>query len=144
MAEIANKYQKKTDKQHVLDNPDTYTGSMEPTNIETYVFDSENNKIIKKNIDNFIEGLYKIFDEAIVNARDHWIRQSIKIANKEADQIPVTSIDITINEEGVITICNDGNGIDVVKHPEYNIWIPEMIFAHLRTSTNYDKTQKKL
>ena len=46
MAEIAIKYQKKTDKQHVLDNPDTYTGSMEPTNIETYVFDTENNKII--------------------------------------------------------------------------------------------------
>ena len=144
MAEIANKYQKKTDKQHVLDNPDTYTGSMEPTNIETYVFDTKNNKIIKKNIDNFIEGLYKIFDEAIVNARDHWIRQSIKVANKEANQLPVTTIDITINDEGVITICNDGNGIDIVKHPEYDLWIPEMIFAHLRTSTNYDKTQKKI
>lgn len=144
MAEIANKYQKKTDKQHVLDNPDTYTGSMEPTNIETYVFDTKNNKIIKKNIDNFIEGLYKIFDEAIVNARDHWIRQSIKVANKEANQLPVTTIDITINDKGVITICNDGNGIDIVKHPEYDLWIPEMIFAHLRTSTNYDKTQKKI
>ena len=144
MAEIAIKYQKKTDKQHVLDNPDTYTGSMEPTNIETYVFDTENNKIIMKNIDNFIEGLYKIFDEAIVNARDHWIRQSIKVANKEDNQLPVTTIDITINEEGVITICNDGNGIDIVKHPEYGLWIPEMIFAHLRTSTNYDKSQKKI
>tara|TARA_Y100000389_G_C17468410_1_gene527894 strand:+ start:1531 stop:4968 length:3438 start_codon:yes stop_codon:yes gene_type:complete len=144
MAEIAIKYQKKTDKQHVLDNPDTYTGSMEPTNIETYVFDTENNKIIMKNIDYFIEGLYKIFDEAIVNARDHWIRQSIKVANKEDNQLPVTTIDITINEEGVITICNDGNGIDIVKHPEYGLWIPEMIFAHLRTSTNYDKSQKKI
>jgi DNA topoisomerase-2 len=144
MATIANKYQKKTDKQHVLDNPDTYTGSMEATNIQTYVFDSENNKIIMKNIDNFIEGLYKLFDEAIVNARDHWIRQSIKVANKEANQLPVTTIDITINDEGVITICNDGNGIDIVKHPEYDLWIPEMIFAHLRTSTNYDKTQKKI
>lgn len=144
MATIANKYQKKTDKQHVLDNPDTYTGSMEATNIQTYVFDSENNKIIMKNIDNFIEGLYKLFDEAIVNARDHWIRQSIKVANKEANQLPVTTIDITINDDGVITICNDGNGIDIVKHPEYDLWIPEMIFAHLRTSTNYDKTQKKI
>ena len=117
---------------------------MEATNIQTYVFDSENNKIIMKNIDNFIEGLYKLFDEAIVNARDHWIRQSIKVANKEANQLPVTTIDITINDDGVITICNDGNGIDIVKHPEYDLWIPEMIFAHLRTSTNYDKTQKKI
>ena len=39
---------------------------------------------------------------------------------------------------------NDGNGIDVEKHPEYKIWIPEMIFGHLRTSTNYDKKEKKI
>ena len=24
------------------------------------------------------------------------------------------------------------------------IWIPELIFGHLRTSTNYDKTEKKI
>ena len=35
---LAKTYQKKTDKQHVLDNPDTYTGSMEPTDYDTYVF----------------------------------------------------------------------------------------------------------
>ena len=44
----------------------------------------------------------------------------------------------------VISMMNNGNGIDVVKHPEYNVWIPEMIFAHLRTSTNYNKNQKKI
>ena len=41
-------------------------------------------------------------------------------------------------------MTNDGNGIDVAKHPEEDLWIPEMIFAHLRTSTNYDKDQKKI
>ena len=35
--ELSEKYQKKTDKQHVLDNPDTYTGSMEMTDYDTYV-----------------------------------------------------------------------------------------------------------
>ena len=39
---------------------------------------------------------------------------------------------------------NDGNGIDIAQHPEYKIWIPELIFGHLRTSTNYDKTEKKI
>jgi len=38
---------------------------------------------------------------------------------------------------------NDGNGIDVAEHPEYKIWIPEMIFGHLRTSTNYDEKKKE-
>ena len=32
----------------------------------------------------------------------------------------------------------------MAKHPEYDLWIPEMIFGHLRTSTNYDKTEKKI
>jgi DNA topoisomerase-2 len=36
------------------------------------------------------------------------------------------------------------NGIDIAKHPEENIWIPELIFGHLRTSTNYDKTEEKV
>ena len=41
-------------------------------------------------------------------------------------------------------MLNDGNGIDVEMHPEYKIWIPEMIFGHLRTGTNYDKSEKKI
>ena len=27
--DLSNKYQKKSDKQHILDNPDTYIGSIE-------------------------------------------------------------------------------------------------------------------
>jgi len=41
-------------------------------------------------------------------------------------------------------MSNDGNGIDIAKHPEYKIWIPEMIFGHLRTSTNYNKNEKRI
>ena len=41
-------------------------------------------------------------------------------------------------------MLNDGNGIDVEKHPEHDLWIPEMIFGHLRTSTNYKKNEKKI
>ena len=69
------------------------------------------------------------------------------MASKEKNQKDnhhVSYIDISIDDEGVITMMNDGNGIDVEKHPEHNIWIPEMIFGHLRTSTNYDKQEKKI
>ena len=47
-------------------------------------------------------------------------------------------------------MINDGSGIDIAEHPEYidskgnKIWIPELIFGHLRTSTNYDKSEKKI
>ncbi|GAG00155.1 unnamed protein product, partial [marine sediment metagenome] len=140
---LAKTYQKKTDKQHVLDNPDTYTGSMEVTEYDTYVFDKVTSTIVPKKI-NVIPGLYKLFDEGIVNCRDHQVRQAQAMADCKPNTIPVSCIDISISDDGVITMMNDGNGIDVEKHPEYNIWIPEMIFGHLRTSTNYDKKQKKI
>lgn len=141
---LAEKYQKKTDKQHVLDAPDTYTGSMTTTDYDTFVFVSESNSIVAKHI-SIVPGLYKIIDEAAVNTRDQSVRLKDIIAqNPEADAYPVTEIDITIDEkEGVITMYNNGNGIDVAKHPTENMWIPELIFGHLRTSTNYDQTQKK-
>ena len=67
---------------------------------------------------------------------------SLAMKKCKANTFPVTTIEISIND-GVITMFNDGNGIDIAKHPENNLWIPEMIFGHLRTSTNYDKTEKK-
>ena len=40
---------------------------------------------------------------------------------------------------------NDGDGIDIEKHSEYNnVWIPELIFGELLTSTNYNKNEEKL
>jgi len=140
---LVKTYQKKTDKEHVLDNPDTYTGSMEFTDYDTYVYDDKEDKINFKEI-NIIPGLYKLFDEGIVNCRDHHIRMLQAMDNCKPNIMPLTYIDISISDDGTITMLNDGNGIDIEKHPEYNIWIPEMIFGHLRTSTNYDKSEKKI
>ena len=139
-SEIANKYQKKTDKQHILDNPDTYIGSVEEVDSDMWVFDDEENKIVLRKI-RYIPGLYKLFDEGLVNCRDHMVRM---LANTEEGSHKVTNIHVTIDSTGMITMMNDGNGIDVVMHPETNMWVPEMIFGHLRTSTNYDKTEKKI
>ena len=122
--DLARKYQKKSDKQHVLDNPDTYIGSIENINSNTYIYDSKQKKIIEKPI-NYIPGLYKLFDEGIVNCRDHAVRmQQLIDSNSENKNYPVTNINITIEDDGTITLYNDGNGIDVSIHPEYNIWIP--------------------
>ena len=143
-SELAKKYQKKSDKQHVLDNPDTYIGSIENITSNQYIYDTNLSKIIEKQIE-YIPGLYKLFDEGIVNCRDHVVRMQQNInQNSDEKNYPVTNINISISDDGTITLFNDGNGIDVSVHPEYNIWIPELIFGHLRTSTNYDKTEKKI
>jgi len=137
---LSKQYQRKTDKQHILDTPDTYIGSIENVDAEMWVYDEDAQRISLKTIE-YIPGLYKLFDEGIVNCRDHVIRM---IQSNATDKKTVSYINITITEDGIITLENDGNGIDIAKHPEYDIWIPEMIFGHLRTSTNYDKTEKKI
>ena len=138
--QLAQQYQRKTDKQHILDNPDTYIGSVENVDADMWVYDDLTEKISLKTIE-YIPGLYKLFDEGIVNCRDHVIRM---IQSTMLEKKFVTHIDIDINQDGTITMTNDGNGIDIAKHPEYDIWIPEMIFGHLRTSTNYNKDEKKI
>ena len=137
---LAKQYQRKTDKQHILDNPDTYIGSVENVDSSMWVYDEQQKKIVYKTIE-YIPGLYKLFDEGIVNCRDHVIRM---IQSPLLDKKFVSSIEINIEDDGTIIMENDGNGIDVAKHPEYDLWIPEMIFGHLRTSTNYNKEEKKI
>ena len=142
--ELEKQYQKKTDKEHILDNPDTYIGSVENVDTTTYIFDETTKNFTNKSMF-YIPGLYKLFDEAIVNCRDHSVRIKQAMADCKPNTLPMSYIHIEIDKEtGVITMTNDGNGIDIAKHPTYDIWIPEMIFGHLRTGTNYDKSEKKI
>ena len=134
--------QQKTDKQHILDNPDTYIGSVESIDANMWIMSEDDNKIVEKNI-NYIPGLFKLFDEGIVNCRDHVVRMKSKIDTNVDNAIPVSHIDINIDESnGIITMTNDGNGIDVVQKDGF--WIPELVFGHLRTSTNYNKEEEKI
>jgi DNA topoisomerase-2 len=149
---ISKKYQKLTDREHVLHNSDTYIGSIEQVQEEQYVMaksEAESGDIcdydhIVKETITFIPGLYKLFDEAIVNCRDHVVRCQQKINDGDESVRPVSYIKVSFGENDSITVENDGNGIDVVQHPEHQLWVPEMIFGHLRTGTNYDKSEKKI
>ena len=144
MATLSKTYQKKTDIEHILDAPDTYVGAIEEDVCHNWSF-KDNSSTLTRHEYSWVPGLYKCFDEGIVNAKDHHTRMEQKIARGEKKCIPVKNIDISINPTtGVITMFNDGDGIDVAMHPEYKIWIPELIFGHLRTSTNYNKEEKKI
>src|SRR3954447_865775 len=47
-------------------------------------------------------------------------------------------------EEGKISIYNNGKGIPVEIHKEEKVWVPELIFGHLLTSSNYNDNDKKV
>ena len=140
--QLSKQYKKYTDIEHILEAPDTYLSSTEEDEIIAWSFDGERMSFSRYR---WIPALYKLFDEAIVNCRDHFVRLKQRIVDKWPNIIPVTLISVTVDKDtGVISMMNDGNGIDIEKHPEHKAWIPEMIFGHLRTSTNYDKEEKKI
>ena len=137
---LANKYKKLEGREHVLTRPGMYIGSVDEDVCQTWVYDTASSSVMKKNI-KYIAGLYKIFDEILVNAIDHSIR--IKSLPECKHQVKSIKVDID-RETGIIAVTNDGEGIEVEKHPEHGIYIPELIFGNLLTSTNYDDTEEKV
>ena len=134
---LSTNYQRKTHREHILDLPDTYVGSIVTGSEEVFVRDGDNFKSAEVA---FNPGFYKLVDELLVNAHDHVIR----LRQKNSDT-PVKNIEVYIVGDGtMLTIRNDGEPIDVAQHPEHNVWIPQMIFGELLTSTNYNKDEKKL
>lgn len=129
-----DRYQKHTHREHIYSLPDTYIGSIETAPEEHYIVSEKS--FIQKTVP-FNPGFYKLVDELLVNAHDHVVRlQQRKSTN------PVKNIWVTVDAQ-TLTIKNDGESIDIEQHPVHG-WIPQMIFGELLTSTNYDKTEKKL
>uniref|UniRef100_W5KU53 DNA topoisomerase 2 n=1 Tax=Astyanax mexicanus TaxID=7994 RepID=W5KU53_ASTMX len=125
-------YQKKTQLEHILLRPDTYIGSVEPVTQQMWVFDEEIGMNLREIT--YVPGLYKIFDEILVNAAD----------NKQRDK-NMSSIKITIDpESNTVSIWNNGKGIPVVEHKDEKMYVPALIFGHLLTSSNYDDDEKKV
>lgn len=142
---VEEKYKKYELLEHILALPDTYVGSIEPQKISSYVYDDSTQKMRVDEL-TYIPGLLKIFDEVIVNAIDHAMRLKAEETKGKEDIKHVKNIKVSIDKTtGTITIFNDGNGIDIKKHGGYgNLWVPELIFGELLTSTNYDKGEEKI
>ena len=133
MSKNSSKYNKLTQREHVLVRPDTYIGSIENTEEEHWIYNDTENKMVKKQI-KFTPGFLKIFDEILVNSAD--ASQNDKTCD---------TIKIEYNkEEGFISIWNNGdNGIPVEMHDEHKMLIPTMIFGELLTGSNFDDTVER-
>ena len=137
MSDLSSQYRKHTHREHILSLPDTYIGSVDNSTEDLFVVKDET--FVEQSISNFNPGFYKLFDELLVNAHDHVVR-----LKQRGSTNLVKNIEISILDGKTIVMKNDGESIDVDKHPEYGVYIPQMIFGELLTSTNYDKTEKKL
>ena len=129
--EIEKTYQKKTQLEHILLRPDTYIGTTEKISEKMWVIDEKSGKMVNKEI-TYVPGLYKIFDEILVNAVDNITRD-----------LRMDTIKVNITPKR-ITIFNNGKGIPIKIHNTYNIYVPELIFGHLLTSSNYNDNERKI
>ncbi|KAH7659032.1 DNA topoisomerase type IIA protein [Dioscorea alata] len=146
---IEETYQKVTQLEHILLRPDTYIGSIEKHTQDLWVFEKpkitvdaaedlaapsgdDKETMVHRKV-TFVPGLYKIFDEILVNAADN------KQRDPSMDCLRV-EIDPQANR---ISIYNNGDGVPIEIHADEGVYVPEMIFGHLLTSSNYNDNVKK-
>jgi DNA topoisomerase-2 len=125
---IEEKYKKLNQIEHILKKSSMYLGSLDFLNEKQFIF---NNNLIEQKEISYSPALYKIIDEIIVNAYDASIKDNT-----------VNKISVDIKSD-CFSIFNNGKGIDIVLHKEHKVYIPELLFAQLLSSTNYDENEER-
>ena len=117
---MAQKYKKYTHLEHILARPDTYIGSLIPDVSKQWVV-CDQNRMQECEIQH-VGGLFKIFDEILVNAIDQCV----------VPESTVDKITVDVNEsEGWISVYNTGSGVPVEQHPDHgHLWVPELVFEN--------------
>ena len=125
-------YQRLTPHEHVLARPGMYIGSPVVVSKSMWLYDDEAQCMVWRSVQ-FNSGLYKIFDEILVNALD----------NRQRDPEGTRAIDVEIDEAGRVSVRNDGRGIPVRRHATEDLWVPEMVMGELHTGSNFDDSTKR-
>lgn len=131
---VEDRYQKLTPIEHILKRPGMYIGDITTSLKKMFVVENITNLKdlkLKENIINYNPGFCKIFDEILTNSSDSSIR---------TNQVKYIKIDVDVDH---ITIENDGPGIPVQIHKEHKIYVPEMIFGHLHSGSNFSDDEEK-
>ncbi len=130
-------YKKLDSISHIHARPDMYIGTNKTRSTEhEFLWNGECMEYHHEL--NFNEGFVRIFLEALSNAVDNFYRS-------QTGGTPMTKLVVKLNNEtGQTSIWNDGNFIPVEMHEEEQIYIPELIFGHLLSGSNYDDTDERI
>lgn len=149
---IEAQYLRKTPLEHVLLRPGMYVGPNERLPPQPFwVLDppfeahpehssqeTPSFRLVKKDIA-IVPALVKVFDEILVNASDNRLRHP-----KSCSRIDVTIRPGSDTEDPLICIHNDGKGIPIQIHKKENMYVPEMLFGHLLTGSNFNDDDKRI
>jgi len=131
-------YEMLTDIEHVLIRPSSFLGSLvaEEKTIPLIDFNSVTDFVINEREISYIEGLERVYLEALSNATDN-VRRSRDLG------IPIGVIDIRTTKN-TISIFNEGRPIATEMNQKHKIRIPEMIFFNLRAGSSFDDNVIKM
>lgn len=118
--------------EHILKLPDMYVGDIQTQNVETWICKevSESGISCECAKVSIPMGAYKICDEILVNSRDASVIDSA-----------VFNIWINVTKDGMITVKNDGHGIDTSIHEKSGLPTPQVVFGNLRAGSNFNKKE---
>lgn len=131
---VEEQYKQLSQYEQALVQPDVYVGGTQPTLETRWLYDGE--RCFQKEIE-VVDGLYKIVDEVLTNASDHHYNGAC--GNLRA---PCTEVRVTM-DAGEISVWNNGDGIPVEVHAVAGVYVPEMIFGTMGTSSHYDEAERK-
>ena len=104
-------------------------------------------KFVQKEI-GIVPALIKVFDEILVNASDNRLRHP-----KSCNRIDVTIDPGTGNSRDAaggtprgpfIRVWNNGKGIPIHMHATEQMYVPELVFGHLLTGSNFNDDEKRI
>ncbi len=126
----------------ILMRPDTYIGSVKNAKTSEPVFllrkKFDGTPCIVKDYATYPDGLIRIFMEILSNAIDNvWRSVTTEGCNPSLIKIWID------RENGGVKVWNDGRNIPVEMHQTEKVYIPEMIFGHLLTSSNYNDGEER-
>ena len=163
--DVEEVYQRLTPVEHVLRRPEVYLGSMQAVKRRLWVPPPDALQRLQEGREvrmhareiEFVPALYKIFDEILVNAADNCRRDATTdrievelsgvsgasttgVANASAhrDHLPAGLSLSTASAPLLISVRNTGRGLPVAMHSQEQMYVPELVFGHLLTGSNFD------
>ena len=136
--ENVSKFQKLSGREHILQRSDMYVGSTSPDTLQAYVVDEEG-LLFQREV-SVAPGFLQVVEEAIMNAADR-----VSAAHEVNSEVTYKTSKIRVDIKGrTVSVENNGDGIVCDFLDEFGVHAPELIFGHLRTSSNYDDNQERL
>lgn len=124
----AQSYVQMDPREHAYNKPEMYGVLDQKILRDETLYDVTNTKMVESNIE-YVPGCERLFLEIISNASDN-------VGRSRRAGVDPGKIDVVMTSS-TISITNYGLPIPIEIHPEKKIYVPEMIFGTMFTSSNY-------